>query len=208
MPLIVLVGGATGKPESRPSQRGRAPPRHHAGTSTDVVRQTMRVLLARVHPSIHYSSFQAVPPFASPRTRQPTRRCSASSSRRATCSSAETVIGRAIEEGYSRSCSKAVTSFPDPSRPRSEGRPSATACSRSRTTRSTLATSGRATQRRKGCARSRSTGRPAGDQAHPGLPGGSGHQGGGVPVIDNPSVDSAVGGVIDSCADVESATPG
>src|SRR5204862_7490806 len=60
VPLVVLVGGATGTGKSTVATEVA----HRLGitrvTSTDVVRQTMRAFLSsEFMPSIHYSSFEA-----------------------------------------------------------------------------------------------------------------------------------------------------
>ena len=60
LPLLVLVGGATGTGKSTVATEVA----HRLGitrvTSTDVVRQTMRAFFsAEFMPSIHYSSFEA-----------------------------------------------------------------------------------------------------------------------------------------------------
>jgi 2-phosphoglycerate kinase len=62
VPLVVLVGGATGTGKSTVATEVA----HRLGitrvTSTDVVRQTMRAFFSREFmPSIHYSSFEAAP---------------------------------------------------------------------------------------------------------------------------------------------------
>ena len=62
IPLVVLVGGATGTGKSTVATEIA----HRLGitrvTSTDVVRQTMRAFFSREFmPSIHYSSFEAAP---------------------------------------------------------------------------------------------------------------------------------------------------
>jgi 2-phosphoglycerate kinase len=65
VPLVVLVGGATGTGKSTVATEVA----HRLGitrvTSTDVVRQTMRAFFSREFmPSIHYSSFEASPAVA------------------------------------------------------------------------------------------------------------------------------------------------
>jgi 2-phosphoglycerate kinase len=62
LPLILLVGGATGTGKSTVAVEVA----HRLGitrvTSTDTVRQTMRAVFSREFmPSIHYSSFEAGP---------------------------------------------------------------------------------------------------------------------------------------------------
>ena len=82
LPIIVLVGGATGTGKSTVATEVAYRLGITRVTSTDFVRQTMRAFLSQEFmPSIHYSSFE-VPPARSEARRRGRR---ASSSRRATC---------------------------------------------------------------------------------------------------------------------------
>ena len=103
MPLIVLVGGATGTGKSTVATEVA----HRLGitrvTSTDVVRQTMRAFFSREFmPSIHYSSFDAGAAVRVPEdeTADPTLLGFLEQTRNVLVG-VKAVIGRAIEEGYS-----------------------------------------------------------------------------------------------------------
>ena len=103
MPLIVLVGGATGTGKSTVATEVA----HRLGitrvTSTDVVRQTMRAFFSREFmPSIHYSSFDAAAAVRVPEdeTADPTLLGFLEQTRNVLVG-VKAVIGRAIEEGYS-----------------------------------------------------------------------------------------------------------
>ena len=89
LPIILLVGGATGTGKSTVATEVAYRLGITRVTSTDFVRQTMRAFFSREFmPAIHYSSFEAgrASPTTTPTAARP---CSpASSSRRATCSSA------------------------------------------------------------------------------------------------------------------------
>jgi 2-phosphoglycerate kinase len=105
VPVIVLVGGATGTGKSTVATEVAYRLGITRVTSTDVVRQTMRAFFSREFmPAIHYSSFEAdeaaapVPKdesVADPKVRgflEQTRNVLVG---------VKAVIGRAIEEGYS-----------------------------------------------------------------------------------------------------------
>ena len=103
MPLIVLVGGATGTGQSTVATEVA----HRLGitrvTSTDVVRQTMRAFFSREFmPSIHYSSFEAGAAVRVPEdeTADPTLLGFLEQTRNVLVG-VKAVISRAIEEGYS-----------------------------------------------------------------------------------------------------------
>ena len=103
MPLIVLVGGATGTGKSTVATEVA----HRLGitrvTSTDVVRQTMRAFFSREFmPSIHYSSFEAGAAVRVPEdeTADPTLLGFLEQTRNVLVG-VKAVIARAIEEGYS-----------------------------------------------------------------------------------------------------------
>jgi 2-phosphoglycerate kinase len=103
MPLIVLVGGATGTGKSTVATEVA----HRLGitrvTSTDVVRQTMRAFFSREFmPSIHYSSFEAGAAVRVPEdeTADPILLGFLEQTRNVLVG-VKAVIGRAIEEGYS-----------------------------------------------------------------------------------------------------------
>ena len=103
MPLIVLVGGATGTGKSTVATEVA----HRLGitrvTSTDVVRQTMRAFFSQEFmPSIHYSSFDAGAAVRVPEdeTADPTLLGFLEQTRNVLVG-VKAVIGRAIEEGYS-----------------------------------------------------------------------------------------------------------
>ena len=103
MPLIVLVGGATGTGKSTVATEVA----HRLGitrvTSTDVVRQAMRAFFSREFmPSIHYSSFEAGAAVRVPEdeTADPTLLGFLEQTRNVLVG-VKAVISRAIEEGYS-----------------------------------------------------------------------------------------------------------
>jgi 2-phosphoglycerate kinase len=103
VPLIVLVGGATGTGKSTVATEVA----HRLGitrvTSTDVVRQTMRAFFSREFmPSIHYSSFEAGAAVRVPEdeTADPTLLGFLEQTRNVLVG-VKAVISRAIEEGYS-----------------------------------------------------------------------------------------------------------
>ncbi|HWB55370.1 MAG TPA: hypothetical protein VG479_00370 [Gaiellaceae bacterium] len=103
LPLILLVGGATGTGKSTIATEVA----HRLGvtrvTSTDTVRQTMRAFFSRKFmPSIHYSSFEAGP---SARVNEDEDVDPAlegfKDQTRNVLVGVKAVIGRALEEGYS-----------------------------------------------------------------------------------------------------------
>ena len=114
LPVILLVGGGTGTGKSTVATEVAYRLGITRVTSTDFVRQTMRAFFAKEFmPSIHYSSFEAGLGLRRPRRRsRATPRCSASSTRPATCSSASRPrsSGRSTRAG--RWCSRASTSCP------------------------------------------------------------------------------------------------
>jgi 2-phosphoglycerate kinase len=101
IPLIVLVGGATGTGKSTVAVEVA----HRLGitrvTSTDVVRQTMRAFFSREFmPSIHFSSFEAAPSVAEDVDSDPVIRGFLDQTRNVLVG-VKAVLGRALEEGYS-----------------------------------------------------------------------------------------------------------
>jgi 2-phosphoglycerate kinase len=105
VPVIVLVGGATGTGKSTVATEVA----HRLGitrvTSTDVVRQTMRAFFSREFmPAIHYSSFEAdeaaAPVPKDESAGDPKVRGFLEQTRNVLVG-VKAVIGRAIEEGYS-----------------------------------------------------------------------------------------------------------
>ena len=99
LPIILLVGGATGTGKSTIATEAAYRLGITRVTSTDFVRQTMRAFFSQEFmPSLHYSSFEA--PRRPPTS--PRGCCPASSSRRATCWSAcAASLDRALHEGWS-----------------------------------------------------------------------------------------------------------
>jgi 2-phosphoglycerate kinase len=103
VPLVVLVGGATGTGKSTVATEVA----HRLGitrvTSTDVVRQTMRAFFSREFmPSIHYSSFEAGPAVAGPDgVESDSLLIGFLEQTRNVLVGVKAVLGRAIEEGYS-----------------------------------------------------------------------------------------------------------
>jgi 2-phosphoglycerate kinase len=104
IPLLVLIGGATGTGKSTVATEVA----HRLGitrvTSTDVVRQTMRAFFSREFmPSIHYSSFEAGPAATisakDPETDRNLRGFLEQT--RNVLVGVRAVLGRAVEEGYS-----------------------------------------------------------------------------------------------------------
>jgi 2-phosphoglycerate kinase len=103
LPLIVLVGGATGTGKSTVASEVA----HRLGlrrvTSTDIVRQTMRAFFSREFmPSIHYSSFELGPLFPQEpgESGDPTVRGFVEQTRNVLVG-VRAVLQRAIEEGFS-----------------------------------------------------------------------------------------------------------
>jgi 2-phosphoglycerate kinase len=101
IPLVVLVGGATGTGKSTVAVEVA----HRLGitrvTSTDVVRQTMRAFFSREFmPSIHFSSFEAAPSVAEDFEPDPVIRGFLDQTRNVLVG-VKAVLGRALEEGYS-----------------------------------------------------------------------------------------------------------
>jgi 2-phosphoglycerate kinase len=103
IPLLVLIGGATGTGKSTVATEVA----HRLGitrvTSTDVVRQTMRAFFSREFmPSIHYSSFEAGPAatVSAPDEADRNLRGFLEQTRNVLVG-VRAVLGRAVEEGYS-----------------------------------------------------------------------------------------------------------
>lgn len=103
VPLVVLVGGATGTGKSTVATEVA----HCLGitrvTSTDVVRQTMRAFFSlEFMPSIHYSSFEAGPAVAGrDEVEADSLLIGFLEQTRNVLVGVKAVLGRAIEEGYS-----------------------------------------------------------------------------------------------------------
>jgi 2-phosphoglycerate kinase len=105
VPVIVLVGGATGTGKSTVATEVA----HRLGitrvTSTDVVRQTMRAFFSREFmPAIHYSSFEAdeaAAPVPEDESADDLKVRGFLEQTRNVLVGVKAVIGRAIEEGYS-----------------------------------------------------------------------------------------------------------
>lgn len=101
LPIIVLVGGATGTGKSTVATEAA----HRLGitrvTSTDFIRQTMRAFFSREFmPSIHYSSFDAGASVADSETGDPTLLGFLEQTRNVLVG-ARAAIDRALEEGWS-----------------------------------------------------------------------------------------------------------
>jgi 2-phosphoglycerate kinase len=102
VPLVLLVGGATGTGKSTVATEVA----HRLGitrvTSTDTVRQTMRAFFSRKFmPSIHYSSFEAGSAVANADDGADTALVGFLDQTRNVLVGVRAVIGRALEEGYS-----------------------------------------------------------------------------------------------------------
>ena len=103
LPLLVLVGGATGTGKSTVATEVA----HRLGitrvTSTDVVRQTMRAFFSHEFmPSIHYSSFEAGAAVQAPEEETTDRNLLGFLEQtRNVLVGVKAVLGRALEEGYS-----------------------------------------------------------------------------------------------------------
>jgi 2-phosphoglycerate kinase len=102
IPLVVLVGGATGTGKSTVAVEVA----HRLGitrvTSTDVVRQTMRAFFSREFmPSIHYSSFEAAPSVAKEELESDAMLRGFLDQTRNVLVGVKAVLARALEEGYS-----------------------------------------------------------------------------------------------------------
>jgi 2-phosphoglycerate kinase len=101
VPIILLVGGATGTGKSTLATEAA----HRLGitrvTSTDFVRQTMRAFFSREFmPSIHYSSFEAAGAVADSETGDPTLLGFLEQTQNVLVG-AKAAIDRALEEGWS-----------------------------------------------------------------------------------------------------------
>ncbi len=101
LPLVLLVGGATGTGKSSVATEVA----HRLGitrvTSTDIVRQTMRAFFSEKYmPSIHYSSFEAGPAVR-PERDEDAALAGFKEQTRNVLVGLRAVIGRALEEGYS-----------------------------------------------------------------------------------------------------------
>lgn len=102
LPLVLLVGGATGTGKSTVATEVA----HRLGitrvTSTDIVRQTMRAFFSqKFMPSIHYSSFEAGPAVRSDGDEEDAALAGFKEQTRNVLVGVTAVIGRALEEGYS-----------------------------------------------------------------------------------------------------------
>jgi 2-phosphoglycerate kinase len=103
IPLVVLVGGATGTGKSSVATEVA----HRLGitrvTSTDIVRQTMRAFFSRKFmPSIHYSSFEAGSAVEVPEGEDADRALLGFLEQTRNVSvGVKALIARALEEGYS-----------------------------------------------------------------------------------------------------------
>src|SRR5204862_7951755 len=102
VPLVVLVGGATGTGKSTVATEVA----HRLGitrvTSTDVVRQTMRAFFSsEFMPSIHFSSFEAGPALTTDDDEGDRVLRGFLEQTRNVLVGVRAVLGRAMEEGYS-----------------------------------------------------------------------------------------------------------
>ena len=102
VPLLVLVGGATGTGKSTVATEVA----HRLGitrvTSTDVVRQTMRAFFSHEFmPSIHYSSFDAAPAISTDDPDADPVLLGFLEQTRNVLVGVRAVLARALEEGYS-----------------------------------------------------------------------------------------------------------
>jgi 2-phosphoglycerate kinase len=102
VPLVVLVGGATGTGKSTVATEVA----HRLGitrvTSTDVVRQTMRAFFSsEFMPSIHFSSFEAAPAVSTDDPVADLVLLGFLEQTRNVLVGVRAVLGRALEEGYS-----------------------------------------------------------------------------------------------------------
>jgi 2-phosphoglycerate kinase len=101
LPLVLMVGGATGTGKSSVATEVA----HRLGitrvTSTDIVRQTMRAFFSeKFMPSIHYSSFEAGPAVRRDEHEDPALAGFKEQTHNVLVG-LRAVIGRALEEGYS-----------------------------------------------------------------------------------------------------------
>jgi 2-phosphoglycerate kinase len=101
LPLVLMVGGATGTGKSSVATEVA----HRLGitrvTSTDIVRQTMRAFFSeKFMPSIHHSSFEAGPAVRQEGDEDPALAGFKEQTRNVLVG-LRAVIGRALEEGYS-----------------------------------------------------------------------------------------------------------
>jgi 2-phosphoglycerate kinase len=101
LPIILLVGGATGTGKSTVATEAA----HRLGitrvTSTDFIRQTMRAFFSREFmPSVHYSSFDAAAAVPDSETGDPTLLGFLDQTRNVLVG-AQAAIDRALEEGWS-----------------------------------------------------------------------------------------------------------
>src|SRR4051794_34993417 len=153
LPVILLVGGATGTGKSTVATDVAYRLGITRVTSTDFVRQTMRAFFSQEFmPAIHHSSFEAGRATADDDATAAKPCSTAFSSRRATCWSACRPRSSVRSRRAGRWCSRASTSCRGCCRARSTARSSSSACWRSTTPRRTRATSGSATPTRRACA--------------------------------------------------------
>ena len=194
LPVILLVGGATGTGKSTLATEVA----HRLGitrvTSTDFIRQTMRAFFSREFmPSVHYSSFEAELALT-----RPTRTCGRRGAARVPRPDAQRA-----RRGRGRDRPRADGGLVDGARgrpPRARDdrastaptRSSSSASSRSPTRTSTAATSGCVTRRPTACGRSRSTSKGCRDPDDPGVLLERARRFD-VPVIENVSLDDAIG---------------
>ena len=192
LPIIVLIGGATGTGKSTVATEVAYRLGITRVTSTDFVRQTMRAFLKRdFMPSIHYSSFEVPPEEDGLGARRGVRRADAQRpDRRA----------RADRPGAARGLVARARGRPPRARAccrRSRARWSSTACSRSRTRSCTPRTSGSATRTRKGFGRCRSTSTASATSGRSRTSSSSRRAPAGVPVVENGSIELSIGTVME-----------
>ena len=144
LPIVILVGGATGTGKSTVATEIAYRLGITRVTSTDFIRQTMRAFFSHEFmPAIHYSSFEAG--LAVPDADDPLVAGFLEQSRQRARRRARLARARARRKG-GRWCSRASISCPGCCRPPSRPRSSAAACSRSRTRPRTRSTSSRASR--------------------------------------------------------------
>ena len=147
LPIILLVGGATGTGKSTVATDVAYRLGITRVTSTDFVRQTMRAFFSREFmPAIHYSSFEAGRAMAD-EDAEPSEAVLDGflEQTRDVLVGVTAAIDRALQEGWSMVL-EGVHLVPGCCRARFRARSSSSACSRSTTPRRTRATSGSATR--------------------------------------------------------------
>ena len=131
LPIILLLGGATGTGKSTVATEVAYRLGITRVTSTDFIRQTMRAFFSREFmPSIHYSSFEARRGAATTPTRRTTLLAGFLDQTRNVLVGVQAALERALQEGWSMVL-EGVHLVPGPDPADRRARSSSSACSRS-----------------------------------------------------------------------------